>query len=293
MSARTIATQSLILFNRKVSLVFFLVKLYVFPLLVLYALYRLLSGQFTATDMWLFAVFYFLTVMGITLGFHRLETHGSFKAHPIVRFVLLVFGTMAAQGPVTYWIAVHLRHHACADKEGDPHSPVALGLGYGHWKWQLKTNWEALRNHYKRRFEGDRLLEFFDRSALLWIFLGGLIPYLIGGWSGVLWGFVVRTFANNHVIWGVNSWGHSHGSRDFATKDNSRNNFWLAILSLGDGWHNNHHAYPKSACHGFKWQQVDVNGYVIRLLERLGLVTEVCPVPEQKQLVSQRCSTSR
>jgi len=230
------------------------------------------------SDLALLATMYALTMLGITVGFHRMLTHRSFKPHPIIKFVLLVLGSMALEGPALDWAATHIKHHARSDKQGDPHSPVE-GLFHAHVGWLFKDKL-ADPNDYCRYLLQDAIVVFVSRAFLLWVALSLLIPFLIGGWTGLLWGGLVRIFLVNHIVWSVNSIVHTFVKRAFETNDRSHNMFILALFSFGDGWHNNHHAFPRSAFHGLRWWQFDLSGYLILILERLGLVHDVYRVPQ-------------
>ena len=217
------------------------------------------------SDLTLFATMYFIAGFGETVGFHRMLTHRSFQAPPVVKFVLLVCGTMAIQGPPIDWAAIHIKHHAQADREGDPHSPL-----------------DADPHTYCPHLFKDRLVVFVSHTAWVWSLLSLFIPMLLGGWTGLLWGGMVRMFLSSHAAWSVNSICHTFGQRSFHTNDRSRNQWTVALLGLGEGWHNNHHAFPRSAFHGLRWWQIDLSGYLIWLLERPGLIYDVQRVsPDQ------------
>ncbi|HEV2129110.1 MAG TPA: acyl-CoA desaturase [Thermomicrobiales bacterium] len=231
------------------------------------------------TDLALFLGFYVATGMGITLGFHRLLTHSSFETPAPVRAIFLILGSMAGQGRPIDWASNHLKHHAFSDQEGDPHSPVE-GLFHAHLGWFF-TGEPADRARYGRKFEQDRVIAFVDRTTEVWLVLGLVIPFLIGGWSGFLWGGLVRMAFLNHATFAVNSICHAFGARPFDTKDESRNNWIIAMLTLGEGWHNNHHAFPAMAYHGMSWRQFDPTAVMIRLLVWLRLAKNVkLPRPE-------------
>ncbi len=259
------------------------VAFYIFPLLTLYGVFLLFQGRVSSLDITLFVVMYSLSVIGFSLGYHRMEAHKSFKPHPVVRFILLALGAMAFNGPPSYWISFHMRHHARSDKDGDPHSPVH-GFFHSHFKWIFTADWKAVRKDYEVRFKHDKMLKFFDETLAVWVVLGFLIPFIIGGWSGLLWGGAIRMFVADHAAFAVNSWVHTNygGTRAFDTDDNSRNNPVMGLIAMGDGWHNNHHAFPRSAYHGFHWYQIDINGYIISLLNILGLVSDVQRVSKDK-----------
>ena len=224
-------------------------------------------------DLVLLAAMYALTMLGVSAGFHRMLPHRSFRPHPFLKFVLLVLGSMTVQGPALEWAATHIKHHAQSDRKGDPHSPVE-GLFHAHIGWLFKESL-ADPNIYCRYLLKDPIVVFVSRAFLLWVALSLVIPFLIGGWTGLLWGGLVRIFLVNHISWSVNSLCHTFGKREFETNDRSHNVWLLALLSLGEGWHNNHHAFPRSAFHGLHWWQIDVSGCIIWTLERLGLAHDV------------------
>jgi stearoyl-CoA desaturase (delta-9 desaturase) len=211
--------------------------------------------------------------LGVTAGFHRMLTHRSFRAQPAVRAIILVFGSMAVEGPAIRWAANHLKHHALADREGDPHSPVD-GLVHSHLGWLFNYD-QADPNVYCRALLRDPVVVFIDRTFPLWVGLSLLIPFALGGWTGLLWGGLVRMFFVHHITWSVNSVCHTFGRRTFATPDRSRNQWMVGLLGMGEGWHNNHHAFPRSAVHGLDRWQLDVSAWVIAAFERLGLATDV------------------
>lgn len=245
----------------------------------LWAMATLFRDWITLPQFLLFVFGYILTGMGITAGFHRLLTHSSFETPAPIRGGLLILGCMAAQGTPIDWASNHLKHHAFSDHEGDPHTPTE-GLFHAHMGWFFSGE-PADRERYGRRWENDRLVQFIDRTTVVWLVLGLVIPYLIAGWGGLLWGGLVRIFFLNHATFAVNSICHAFGARDFETKDDSRNNWLIALLTLGEGWHNNHHAFPAMAYHGMSWKQFDPTAVVIKLLEKLKLAKNVkVPRPE-------------
>ena len=233
------------------------------------------------TDLALLATMYILVAIGVTVGYHRMLTHRSFTPHPAVKFVLLVLGSMALEGDAITWTATHTKHHALADRPGDPHSPLD-GFFHAHLGW-IFAEPDADPKVYCRHLLRDRMVVFVSRTHLLWVALALAIPCAIGGalggWlgalTGLLWGGLVRQFLTHHVTWSVNSICHTFGKRAFETNDASRNEWLVGLLAFGEGWHNNHHAFPRSAFHGLRWWQFDLAGYVIRLLERLGLAHDV------------------
>jgi stearoyl-CoA desaturase (delta-9 desaturase) len=230
---------------------------------------RAISWQHLA---WLVGT-YIPIALGVTAGFHRMLTHRSFRAHPAVQFVLLALGSMAIEGSALSWAADHLRHHALSDQEGDPHSPTE-GLWHSHLGW-LFTADRADPQVYCKHLLKDPVVLFVDRTFLLWVTLSLAIPFFFGGWQALLWGGLVRMFFVHHVTWSVNSICHTFGRRDYETTDRSHNNWVVGLLALGEGWHNNHHAFPRSAIHGLDRWQLDVSAWLILALEKLRLATEV------------------
>jgi stearoyl-CoA desaturase (delta-9 desaturase) len=243
-------------------------------------------------DLALFAGMYLLTAIGITVGYHRLLTHKSFETLPGVKYAFAVLGSMAIQGPVLDWVADHRKHHAFTDKEGDPHSPHGheswwRGLLYAHMGWLLDTQGQATKRQFARDLLEDPGMRRINR-VFPWLALGGLlVPFalgwlisgtLAGGLTGLVWGGLVRVFFVHHVTWSVNSVCHFLGTRRYATDDHSTNVLWLALPSLGESFHHNHHAFPKSAKHGLRWYEIDLSGAFIGLLEKVGLARDVTRV---------------
>ena len=285
------------MFDRKVPGSLYKVVLLIWavgPLIgTVWAMVLLWRDWISPLDLALFLVLYFLTGMGITGGFHRLITHSSFETNKVVRGTFLILGCMAAQGRPIDWASNHLKHHAHADQEGDPHSPVE-GLFHAHLGWFF-TGEAADRERYGAKLERDPLTAFIDKTTVVWLVLGLVIPYLIAGWSGFLWGGLVRIAFLNHATFAVNSICHAFGARPFDTKDESRNNWIVALLTFGEGWHNNHHAFPAMAYHGMSWRQFDATAITIRLLVWLKLAKNVkLPRPElvQRRLADPTATTA-
>jgi stearoyl-CoA desaturase (delta-9 desaturase) len=243
-----------------------------------FAIVLLWQRMVTWRDLAILGGMYFFTALGITIGYHRMLTHRSFEAHPIVRFIFLALGSIAVEGPALEWASTHIKHHATTDTDEDPHSPLA-GFLHAHVGWIIYGQ-KADPQTYGKWLPKDRLVMAMSRTFPFWALLGFVIPYLLGGWTGVLWGGLVRVFLTHHVTWSVNSVCHTFGRRMFETGDRSRNQWLVGLLAFGEGWHNNHHAFPRSAFHGLRWWQFDLSGYIIRGLERLGLVRKVWRVPE-------------
>lgn len=241
-------------------------------LATIYAMVMLWNRAVDWLDVTLMVVFYCISGLGITVGFHRMLTHKSFETHPWMKRLLLIMGSMAVEGSPIVWASTHIQHHAHSDGEDDPHSPLE-GLWHAHagWLFTHKENIEVYGTWLKK----DPDVVWVARTWLIWAGLGLLIPFLIAGWSGLIWGGLVRIFLTHHITWSVNSICHTFGARDYQTRDASRNNFIVGLLAFGEGWHNNHHAFPRSAFHGLRWWQIDISAYVIRALEAAGLVWNV------------------
>lgn len=225
-------------------------------------------------DVLLFVSFYIAVTLGVSIGFHRLVTHRGFESEPLLKAILIMFGCGALEGTPLKWAATHIKHHAHADKEGDPHSPTE-GLWHAHVGWLTDLNNWAKPEEYAPHLLRDEIVMFFHRTYFLWFGLSLLLPFLLGGWSGLLWGGLVRIFFLHHVTWSVNSICHLFGRRDYKTTDQSSNNWVVGLLALGEGWHNNHHAFPQSAFHGLRFWQLDVSAYLIRAFRALGMVWNV------------------
>jgi stearoyl-CoA desaturase (Delta-9 desaturase) len=211
--------------------------------------------------------------LGVTIGFHRYLTHRGFRTVAPLKAALLILGSMSIEGPAIVWAANHRKHHAFSDQAGDPHSPTE-GFLHAHIGW-LFTGQDADQLVYARDLRDDRMVMAISKLFPLWVVLTLAIPFAIGGWHGLIWGGLVRVFLTHHVTWSVNSVCHTFGSRPFATRDGSRNQWTVGLLALGEGWHNNHHAFPRSAMHGLRWWQFDLSGITIRLLERMRLAWDV------------------
>lgn len=223
-------------------------------------------------DLALLAGMYSVSMFGVTIGYHRMLAHRSFQSHPVVKAILLILGSMSAEGPAIDWAATHIKHHAQSDRPGDPHSPVD-GFFHAHLGWLF--NGLADPGVYCRYLMKDRIVVFISYTFWLWWGLSLFVPFLIGGWSGLIWGGLVRLFLVQHVTFSVNSVCHLFGRREFETNDQSHNEWIVGLLAFGEGWHNNHHAFPRSAFQGLHWWQLDLSGFIILILERLGLVSDV------------------
>jgi fatty-acid desaturase len=216
--------------------------------------------------------------LGLGIGYHRLLTHRSYATPKWFEYFLTICGVAALEGGPLLWVAIHRKHHQFADKDGDPHSPRD-GKWWAHAGWVLFGN--ALRQdvatlkRYVPDLAEDRVHVWLTKYHLVPTAVLGLILFAIGGFRLVLWGTFFRTVVGLHATWIVNSVAHIWGTRRFKTRDTSTNNWWVALISFGDGWHNNHHAYPVSARHGFKWYEIDFNWYAIWIFKQLGLVSHI------------------
>jgi stearoyl-CoA desaturase (Delta-9 desaturase) len=250
------------------------------------------------TDLAILAGMYLVTALGITIGYHRLLTHRAFATFKPVEYALAAAGSMAVQGPVIDWVADHRKHHAHADEEGDPHSPHVghgsglAGLWHAHVGWLFDANGQADRRKYAPDLMDDRGMRLLNRHFPWLVALSLLLPFaaglaltgaVIGGLTAMLWGGLVRVFFVHHVTWSINSICHFHGSRRFATDDESTNVWWLSLASLGEAWHHNHHAFPRSAFHGLRWWELDPSGLVIRAMRRVGLAWNVVAIAPERQ----------
>jgi stearoyl-CoA desaturase (delta-9 desaturase) len=253
------------------------------------------------TDLAIMAAMYVLTALGVTLGFHRLLTHRSFQTHKPTEYALAALGSVAVQGPVMTWVADHRKHHAHTDKEGDPHSPhghgggfkgAVKGLWYAHMGWLFDRAGQADPARYARDLHEDRGMHVIQRTFWVWVLLGIAIPFglglaiegsVTGGVVAALWGGPVRIFLLHHVTWSINSVCHFFGTRRFAVDDHSTNVFWLSVLSMGESWHHNHHAFPRSARHGLRWWEVDPTAYVIKAMKAAKLAWNVVEIGAERQ----------
>jgi stearoyl-CoA desaturase (Delta-9 desaturase) len=249
--------------------------------------------------------FYVFTGLGITIGFHRYFTHQGFETSRFMRGLLAIAGSMAVQGSVIDWVADHRRHHAFSDKEGDPHSPhledgpglrgLVKGLWHAHMGW-LFSDEQSSHSRWAPDLVKDPMIVRIHRLFPLWVVLTFALSPLVGlavtgTWSGALaaglWGSLVRVFFLHHVTWSINSVCHFYGKRPFKGDDHSTNNWLLALVSFGESWHNNHHAFPTAAVHGIDRGQVDISGGLISTMEKLRLVRNVKRV-QDKQINAKR-----
>jgi stearoyl-CoA desaturase (delta-9 desaturase) len=253
------------------------------------------------SDVIVFVAFYVLTGLGVTVGFHRHLTHRAFKTTRWLRATLAACGSAAIEGPVIAWVADHRKHHAFADQEGDPHSPhvdhgvgwrgALRGLAHAHLGWLFLHTERGKKTRYAPDLLADPTIAFIDRTFVLWVTIGLVAPFFLGiaiggsivtGLTGMLWGGLVRVFVLHHVTYSINSLCHFFGRRSFDTDDESRNLMWLAPLSFGESWHNNHHAFPTSFRHGMRRWELDLSAGVIWGLEKLGLAWDVVRIPPER-----------
>jgi stearoyl-CoA desaturase (Delta-9 desaturase) len=269
---------------------------------VLAAVMLLWNSLVSTADLLIMLGMYLLTAISVTVGFHRLLTHRSFATKKPLEYAFAGLGSMAVQGPVIAWVADHRKHHAHTDKEGDPHSPhvghgegvgaVLRGLWHAHVGWLMSEQGRADWKRYAPDLYEDPGMRWINRNFLPLLLLGLALPAgagflitgtLAGAATGLLWGGLVRVFFVHHITWSVNSVCHFLGSRRFETDDESTNVFWLALPSLGESWHHNHHAFPRSAEHGLRRWELDPSALVIRALERVGLAWNVVRITPERQ----------
>ncbi len=228
-------------------------------------------------------VLYLSGGLGVTLCYHRTLTHRSLRLIKPLEYTLAALGTLALQGDPIRWVATHRKHHAHADADGDPHG-IDRGFRWAHIRWLYKHNDAMPTDEEIRRFAPDLYADPFYRAlayvhAPLQLVLAGVL-FLMGGWPFVIWGIFVRLVFSYHATWFVNSAAHSLGYRTYRTTDRSTNCWWVALVSWGEGWHNNHHAFPFSARHGLRWFEIDPTWWSIKVLEWLRLAQRVkVPMP--------------
>ena len=290
----------------RISQVVTLIAVVVPPLGIACAAGLLWGVAFHWVDVAILVGFYVVCAFGTTIGFHRYFTHKGFEARTPVKGALAVLGCMTMQGPLIQWVTDHRKHHALSDRPGDPHSPhvghgegflgAVKGFVHAHVGWLFANlGMEEGREYGKDLYE-DRLLVWIDRLYLLWVVLTLGLPFLLGflvggtwqrGLEAMVWGGLIRIFLYQHATFSVNSICHMFGRRDYRSRDEARNNWLVALLVFGEGWHNNHHAFPASARHGLGRLQIDVSWWVIRALEKLRLVWNV-KIPSATQLERRR-----
>lgn len=273
----------------------------IIPLLgLVFAIVQMWGWGVSGRDLIIAGVFYVITGLGITVGYHRLLTHKSFDVPNWVRVGWAIAGSLAVQGSVIDWVATHRRHHAYSDEEGDPHSPhldaadgvkgILRGLYHAHLGWMFEPDGTEAETWAPDLLDNDAIVKV--NRAFPWLILATfLLPALIGGlWSmslmgavtAAIWAGLLRMFLLHHVTWSINSICHFYGTRPFASRDEARNNIWLSVLSFGESWHNAHHAFPASARHGLRWWEFDASWMTIRAMQLVGLARNIkLPSPSQ------------
>jgi stearoyl-CoA desaturase (delta-9 desaturase) len=247
------------------------------PLVILAAIVVFWNEVVGVHDLALMVVMYFLSGFGVTIGFHRMLTHRSFRTSKPVEYFFASLGSMAVQGPVINWVADHRKHHAHTDADGDPHSPHTgegkgfRGLVHAHVGWLVSDHGQAARDKYAKDLVEDPGMIAVHRNFVPLVALG------------LLWGGLVRIFLLHHVTWSINSICHFWGRRRFKTEDFSTNVWWLAIPSMGEAWHHNHHTFPRSAQHGLRKIELDPSAWIIWVMEKLGLVWDVVRITPERQ----------
>jgi len=268
-----------------------------------FAVWRAWGGALHWQDLVVMAIGYSATGLGVTVGFHRLFTHRSFKTSTPVRALFAVLGSAAVEGPLIEWVSTHRMHHRFSDREGDPHSPhtdrdlgwrgAFRGLLHAHLGWLFRATDLALPERYAPDLLADPLTRFVDRTFLVWVLAGLAAPFglgvalsgtVAGGLTGLLWGGAVRILLLHHATFSINSLCHFFGRARFDTGDQSRNLAWLALPTFGEAWHNNHHAFPTSARHGLTRWQLDPGAWLIGALERVGLAWDVVRITPEREL---------
>jgi stearoyl-CoA desaturase (delta-9 desaturase) len=253
-------------------------------------------------DILVLVISYVLIGTGVTVGFHRLLTHRSFKTSRLLRAGFAALGSAAAEGPVIDWVATHRKHHQFSDVAGDPHSPhvghgsgwrgAMRGLLHAHIGWVFTDMEVADERRYAKDLLADPMIRFVDRTFVLWVLAGlgfafglgvALTGTVVGGLTALLWGGAARIFLLHHATFSINSLCHFFGRRDYETNDQSRNLAWLAIPTWGEAWHNNHHAFPTSYRHGLRRWQIDPSAAVIRMLELVGLAWDVVRIGDARR----------
>jgi stearoyl-CoA desaturase (Delta-9 desaturase) len=266
---------------------------------VLTAVVLLWNRAVDLADLTIMVVMYLITAVGVTVGYHRLLTHRAFATYPWLERTFAVMGSLSLQGSVMDWVADHRKHHAHTDQEGDPHSPHVghgsglAGLWHAHVGWLLETQGQADWKRYATELYEDPAMRKIGRRFPLLAVLSLLIPtaagFVVHGFTldgalrGLVWGGLVRIFFVHHITWSVNSVCHFFGTRRFDIEDRSTNVGWLAVLSLGESWHHNHHAFPRSAYHGLRWWEIDPSGLIIAGMQRVGLAWNVVRITPERQ----------
>lgn len=248
---------------------FFLV--FITPLSIPLAVYTYHNNLVTKWHIIVAVLLYCVGGLGISVGFHRLLSHRAFEAKPWVKKVLLIMGCIAMQGSPASWAGIHIQHHAHADKSLDPHSPSMYGFWHSHCGWLFK-NFRPNFKRYGKWLLKDPIVRNVSQYYFYYSLLGMVVPFLLGGWVGLIWGGLLRLFISSHTTWSVTSICHLWGKQDYPIHDTSRNNFLIALVTFGEGWHNNHHRFLQMPFLSHKWYQIDMGKWLIQLLAKLHLV---------------------
>ncbi|WP_072622813.1 acyl-CoA desaturase [Spirulina major] len=246
------------------------------------ALFAFVPGTFSWNAVGVMLLLHWVTGgLGITLGWHRLVSHRSFKAPKWLEYFFVFCGTLACQGGVIQWVGLHRYHHLYSDKSRDPHDS-SRGFFWSHMGWMFyRVEMEPEVPRITKDIKDDPVYQFLHNYFVPIQAVLGLVLYALGGWPFVVWGIFVRLIVVMHCTWFVNSATHMFGYRTFDSDDKSRNCWWVALVTYGEGWHNNHHAYQYSAQHGIKWWELDLTWAIIRMLRFLGLATDVKLIPQE------------
>lgn len=234
-------------------------------------------------DLILCAVLYALRMFGVTAGYHRYFSHKAFQTNRVCQFLLACLAQSSAQKGVLWWSSHHRHHHVKSDTDQDVHSPRHHGFLYSHLGWWFGPDYRHTDHTIVSDFSRYPELRWLNRFHMIPALLLAGACYLYGGWPTLIVGFVLSTVILYHATFSINSLAHVWGHRRFATEDDSKNNFWLALITLGEGWHNNHHHYPHSARQGFRWWEIDLSYYLLKLGAILRLVSRLRPVPDHKK----------
>ncbi len=256
------------------------------------------NGWMGWSDVIVFTIMYAICGFGITVGYHRLLTHRSFQTYKPIEYLFAISGSMAVEGGPLDWVADHRKHHAHTDEEGDPHSPHVghgsgiRGLWHAHVGWTWHNHGQAAWDKYAKELYEDRGMRIIHYSAPLWAVISFALPFglgvaltgtIAGGLTGLLWGGLVRMTLLHHVTWSINSVCHFFGRRRFDVEDQSTNVWWLALPSMGESWHHNHHAFPRSVSHGLDRREVDLSAMLVGGLEKIGLAWNVVRITPERQ----------
>lgn len=245
------------------------------------AVVGVIVGGWSWTGFALAVALYVIRMFGVTGGYHRYFSHRTYRTSRVMQFLLALLATSSAQKGVLWWASHHRIHHKFSDQEGDVHSLKREGFWWSHVGWILSEKYDSTEEKHIKDLSRFPELRFLDRFHLLAPTALGVALFFIGEWHALLWGLFVSTVMLWHGTFTINSLTHLWGNRRYVTTDNSRNNVWLAIITLGEGWHNNHHYYPASTRQGFFWWEVDVTFYVLKVMSYLGLVWDLQSPPSK------------